>query len=229
MRNLGSRGLAAGIFTITLATGCSSGTSSGGSGSGGSSGGGMPSAPPDAFVNAGVGGGSTCTGHPSLGEFFQLGTATAGHPDTVQDGGQDRNANVSVTCTVHPQGSGFDIALSAVTDGPNGGSLVITSPPGRGAVTTMPSSGISASFLGAGGVVYREDVGASDPTGCTITYAYDPGGSVGGVAGDSPVPVTPPIAAGRIWGHIKCPNAAAAAMGTACDAEADFMFEQCSQ
>lgn len=226
MRNREGRGLAAVILITTLAMACSSSTSSSGVTNGGG-----PSGPaPDTFVNAGVGGGSSCTGHPSLGAFFRIGVATAGHPNTVQDGGQFQDDNVTVACTVHPQGGGFDISLSAITDGPNAGSLSITSPPGRGAVTSMPSSGFSASFVGAGGLIYREQAGASDPTGCTITYAYDASGSIGGVAGDTPVPVTPPVAAGRIWGHIKCPNAVATAEpGTVCDAEADFMFEQCTQ
>ena len=93
----------------------------------------------------------------------------------------------------------------------------------------MASSGISASFAGGGGGVFREEAGSTDPMGCTITYEYDPFGTTGGVAGDQPVPTSPPIAAGRIWGHIKCPNAVSTSTpGVACDAEADFLFEQCS-
>jgi hypothetical protein len=150
----------------------------------------------------------------------------------VQDGAQYQGASVAVTCTIHQVGGGFEISLSAIANGPgNGGSLTITSPAGQGAVTTMPSSGISASFVGGGaGLAYREQVSASDPTGCTITYAYDPSGSAGGAAGDVPVPTKPPISARRIWGHIKCPKAALTEQpGIVCDAEADFMFEQCSQ
>ena len=186
--------------------------------------------PPDTFVNAALGGGMACSSYPSLQRWLEIGTATAGHPNTVQDSGSDRNANVSVNCTVHPQGSGFDIELTAIEDGPMGGSLTITSPQGNGSVTTSPSSGVSASFVGQGGIVYREQAGANDTTGCTITYSYDSGGSVGGVAGDAKVPVDPPIAAGRIWGHIKCPKAVSSAMpNVVCDAEADFIFEQCQQ
>lgn len=98
----------------------------------------------------------------------------------------------------------------------------------------MTSTGISASFVGLGSIVYREEAGSTvngqtDP-GCTITYVYDPGGSVGGVGGDKAVPDNPPIAAGRIWGHIKCPNTTTMSMqGAVCDAEADFIFEQCQQ
>jgi hypothetical protein len=186
--------------------------------------------PADTFVNAALGGGTKCADYMSPKIWLQIGTATAGHPSTVQDGGSDRNANVNVNCTVHPQGSGFDIELTAIENGPMGGSLTITSPQGQGTVTTSTSTGVSASFVGQGGIVYREQAGSSDPTGCTITYKYDGGGSVGGVAGDSPVPTNPPIAAGRIWGHIKCPNAVSQSQqNVVCDADADFIFEQCNQ
>jgi hypothetical protein len=135
---------------------------------------------------------------------------------------------------VHPQGSGFDIELTATENGPNGGTLTISSAQGQGAVTPMTSTGVSASFVGQGGIVFREQAGAMvggkmDP-GCTITYQYDPTGSVGGLAGDQPVPTQPPIAAGRIWGHIKCTNALSQAQpNVICDAESDFIFEQCNQ
>jgi hypothetical protein len=188
-----------------------------------------PPAPADTFVNAAVGGGGVmCSTFPSLKTFLQIGTAVAGHPNTVQDGGSDRNANVSVSCTVHPQGNGFDIQLSAIENGTSGGSLTIESAQGQGTVTTATSNGITASFATPGGV-YREQAGNGDP-GCTITYLYDSGGSVGGVAGDAKVPTDPPIAAGRIWGHIKCPKAQYQSQpGVFCDAEGDFIFEQCNQ
>jgi len=188
-----------------------------------------PPPPPDTFVNAAVGGGAKCSTLPGLKVGLQIGTAVAGHPNTVQDQGTDRNATVSVGCTVHPQNNGFDIQLNATSQSVNGGSLVIESPQGKGIVTTMTSSGVSGTFAGQGGT-YREIASASDPTACTITYLYDAGGSVGGVAGDEPVPTQPPIAAGRIWGHIKCPNADYQSQpGVFCDAEADFIFEQCNQ
>jgi hypothetical protein len=53
------------------------------------------------------------------------------------------------------------------------------------------------------------------------------------------VPVSPPIAAGRIWGHITCPHAVEQGQTTtgadggpasiSCPASADFLFEQCNQ
>jgi hypothetical protein len=189
-----------------------------------------PNPPADTFINAALGGGAACADYMSPKVWLQIGTATSGHPTTVQDGGSDRNANVNVNCTVHPQGNGFDIELTAIENGPNGGSLTITSPQGQGTVTTMTSSGVSASFVGQGGIVFREQAGSNDQTGCTITYKYDPSGSVGGIAGDTPVPTSPPIAAGRIWGHLSCPKAVSQAMpNVVCNGNADFIFEQCNQ
>jgi hypothetical protein len=224
-----ARRAAAGICAAALAVACGGSTSSSGGGITAADGG-MQAPPPDTFVNAAVGGGSACSSFSTLKSFLQIGQATAGHPTTVQDGGQDRNANVTLNCMVHAQGNGFDIELSATENGPQGGSLTIASAMGQGTVTKMASSGISASFVGQGGVVFREQAGSNDPMGCTITYEYDPSGSIGGVAGDSPVPTSPPIASGRIWGHIKCPNAVEQATPSVlCDAEADFLFEQCQQ
>jgi hypothetical protein len=64
---------------------------------------------------------------------------------------------------------------------------------------------------------------------CTITFTYQ----------GNTVPDQPPLAAGRIWGHISCPNAENSGKtvqgedgGTenvTCDGEADFLFEQCGQ
>jgi hypothetical protein len=189
-----------------------------------------PPPQPDTFINAALGGGSACTDYMSPQIWLKIGDALQGKPNTVQDGGSDRSAAVSVNCTVHPQGNGFDIALIATESTSNGGSLTISSQQGAGTVTANTSSGISATFVGKGGIVYREQAGPNDMTGCTITYQYDPTGSVGGLAGDQPVPTMPPIAGGRIWGHIKCPKAVSNNNSNlVCNAEADFIFEQCNQ
>jgi hypothetical protein len=183
--------------------------------------------PPDAFVNLAVGGGTACATYPSLEEWALIGTAAPGHPNTVQSAGPYANNSVSVVCVVHPQGNGFDVYANA--HGPQGDGMWFVSPKGQGIVTTMTSPGISAYFVNQSGA-FTEDVNPSDPMGCTITYEYDPGGSPGGVAGDVPVPASPPIAAGRIWGHIKCPHAFDnATPSVLCDVEADFMFENCTQ
>jgi hypothetical protein len=64
---------------------------------------------------------------------------------------------------------------------------------------------------------------------CTIAFTYD----------GAPVPLNPPIAPGRIWGHLSCPNAQRGDISimspdggvtpATCDTEADFLFENCTQ
>lgn len=180
--------------------------------------------PPDAFLAAEVGGGGgACSTLPSPDtDWLPVGTSTADKPTTVTDQGSTGSGTASVTCTVHPQGNGFDIALSIAVNGNPGGNVTISSPSGEGAVTTSGGKGITASF-------YSNNRGPYASNNCTITYTYQ----------GQPVPVSPPIAAGRIWGHIDCPQAVDATMTTtgvdggaenvACPASADFLFEQCNQ
>jgi hypothetical protein len=92
---------------------------------------------------------------------------------------------------------------------------------GKGAVNAaVGGAGITAVFeSGANGTFQSSD--------CTLTFQYEGG----------PVPASPPIAAGRIWGHVSCPAAQASGQTVTgpdggsqprqCDGEADFLFEQC--
>jgi hypothetical protein len=124
---------------------------------------------------------------------------------------------VSLTCSVTSDGSGFDIQLSAEQLGTGGGSIAIAST-GQGTVTTSGAT-VSATFNNPMVGTYRQ----SD---CTLSYTYN----------GSPVPTTagPPVAGGRIWAHIDCPNAQDKAMTDpngnpiTCHASADFLFENCS-
>ncbi|MGH7294868.1 MAG: hypothetical protein ACRELB_08045 [Polyangiaceae bacterium] len=181
----------------------------------------------DAFILATVGEGSA-----SPNSICQLGSTqswlTVGglrggsKPTVVNDGDSQGGAPVHVNCTVSTVGDGFDVSLSVIEEGTTGGSVVITSPSGQGAVTASGGTGISASFVSNKNGAFRE-------TDCTITYKYD----------GADVPDQPPIAAGRIWAHLSCPSAQES--GTTltgpdggpttrqCDGEADFLFEQCGQ
>jgi hypothetical protein len=173
---------------------------------------------PDAFVAATVGVGAQSSpmmcGFGSRATFVALGTPTGPKPTTVRDGDQ----GASVSCTVSAVGSGFDIDLNVTSSGLQGGSLTVTSPSGMGAVTTQGGMGIRASFTSGQSGEFSE----SD---CTIAFTYN----------GTTVPDSPPIAAGRIWGHISCPKAkeqSGQQMGSQpsqCDGEADFLFEQCGQ
>jgi hypothetical protein len=178
--------------------------------------------PPDAFIAAELGGGSECDIPSPDTAWLPVGTSTADKPTPVSDQGSTGSGTATIDCTVHPSGSGFDISLSVSVAGTPGGNITITSPAGTGAVTTSGGKGITASFFSNNRGPYAE-------TDCTISYRYM------GAA----VPDNPPIAAGRIWGHIVCPNAKESGQTTTgpdggavarqCPASADFLFEQCNQ
>jgi hypothetical protein len=163
----------------------------------------------DAFVQA------TVCSQP----WLLAGQATTELPVTVRDGDSTGTEVFSVTCTVHAVGAGFDVSLSLSDQGPQGGSVTITSPAGAGDVSASGGSGISATFTSARGVI-------AHGRDCTITPTYQ----------GQPVSQNPSIFAGKIWGHVSCPAAvltmeagAPDAGGSKCDAEADFLFENCAQ
>jgi len=209
------------VASIAVAMGvfaCSS--SSSGGGSGGGVDGGIPS---DAFVAAQVGGsGDACNLTSPVMGWLPVGMATANKPTTVTNGGSTGSGTATISCTVHPSGNGFDISLSVTVAGTPGGNVTITSRAGAGAVTMAGGTGISASF-------YSDDRGPYASDDCTLTFTYE----------GQPVPVSPAVAAGRIWGHIDCPDATENGMTTtgpdggptpvSCPASADFLFEACNQ
>ncbi len=185
-----------------------------------------PPQSPDAYVDATIQTAADRPGECNLGTqqtMLAVGTATADKPTAVTDGNQQNGqATVHVSCTVTASGSGFDIQLQATQDGTNGGTLIITSPQGKGAVTDQGAQNVT-------GVWESQLNGTDRENDCTISYTY----------GGGAVPVSPPIAAGRIWGHLSCPHATidgqtttgpdGGAVNITCDNEADFMFENCSQ
>ncbi|HEX8790668.1 MAG TPA: hypothetical protein VF765_06925 [Polyangiaceae bacterium] len=170
----------------------------------------------DAFVQA-----SVCSV-----PWLLAGKATTELPVTVRDGDSSGNDVYSVACTVHAVGAGFDVTLSLSDQGPEGASVTITSPSGAGDVSASGGSEISATFTGAHGII-------AHGRNCTITPTYQ----------GMPVSNNPSVFAGkgagglgRAWGHVSCPIAALTteggapdAAGSPCDAEADFLFENCSQ
>jgi hypothetical protein len=182
---------------------------------------------PQAFVAATVGVGpqsssSVCNfGSPQ--PWLDVGVAVTGNTPVTQADNSNSNGQVSVACTVSASGSGFDIDLVVSQGGLQGGSVTITSPPGMGAVTTAGASGIT-------GVFESETYGEYRETDCTISFTYN-GEMI------SNITTQPTVAAGRIWGHLSCPTAQiqgqtvmvdGGTQNKQCDAEADFLFEQCS-
>jgi len=151
--------------------------------------------------------------------WLLAGAAASELPVTVRDGDSTGTDVFSVTCTVHAVGGGFDVSLSLSDQGPQGGTVSITSPSGAGDVSASGGSAISATFTSARGLIARG-------RNCTITPTYQ----------GQPVSQNPSVFAGKIWGHVSCPAAvltmeagAPDAAGSQCDAEADFLFENCSQ
>jgi hypothetical protein len=134
-------------------------------------------------------------------------------PTTVQDGSQ----GVDITCTVR---AGFTVSLLALsTAGASGGGSISI---GGNVASTSTGTNISAQLSGIAGDGFSED-------DCTLAATYENG----------TIPTMPFIAPGRIWSHLSCPNMAST-MGKskvingttvteACDVEADFLFENCSQ
>jgi hypothetical protein len=180
---------------------------------------------PDGFLAATMDVGAmspaTLCNFGSTQQWLDIGTATGGKPTTVQDGSQNAGATVHVTCTVSAVGSGFDVLLSATQGGLMGGSVTISSTSGQGAVTASGGT-VHASFQSG-------TLGDFTESDCQISYTYQ----------GQMVPDSPPIAAGRIWGHVSCPTAQnsgstvmlpdGGSQFRQCDGEADFLFEQCGQ
>jgi hypothetical protein len=160
-----------------------------------------------------------CTSYPSdttVLEVGQPGTSSS-QPVRVTSGTTDPALQIS--CSVHPQGSSYavNLQLSQGTNVSGSGSSSLT-------VTGVvdPAAGATMDVVGD---VSTNNGGEYSSGTCSITFST-PG------AGASPS--GPPVAAGRIWAHLSCPAAQNAAIvvgaGPAtCDAEADFIFENCGE
>lgn len=182
---------------------------------------GNPAPPPQAFVYALVQNGTTPNVNDSAvcGEsgavYLALGNATSPKPTPVADGATYAGGKAAVSCTVDGSGGGFQVQLSVVFNGQNGGSIAI-----EGHVDgASGGGGIHGGFTQQGQSFTQND--------CNITYTYN----------NMPLSGASLPAQGRIWGHIDCPNAVVQGQyvtlpdGTsvqrACDASADFYFENC--
>jgi hypothetical protein len=193
------------------------------------------------YINATVGpgtsvgnGATACMyGNPQM--FVYIGTPTAPRPATVADGDTQQLIGapgapaspcptgcgaVHVTCSVVPAGNAFHVQASATVEGTNGGTVSIA-----GDVDASGGTGLSSNFNNA--LPFNGTFSATaSGGGCTVSYTADP------------PPIMPAVAAGRIWGHISCPFAtsdrlvdnpdgSATRIPRTCDAEADFLFENC--
>jgi hypothetical protein len=176
-----------------------------------------PAPPPEAFVSFTLGphpdsmGNNLCNNASPVG-VLSIGAATGGTPLTQPDGSHGSTGNVAVGCSVK---GGFTVVLTAGLGGGQGGSLEID---GSNIDTSSGGSNISATFT--------SNSLTHSATDCTITYKYQGG----------PVLAAPPVAPGRIWAHLSCPdmvnpnqqkNVNGMQVSETCDGEADFLFQKC--
>jgi hypothetical protein len=151
--------------------------------------------------------------------WINIGVATGNSPTTVADQGNQGGGQVSASCGVKSNGSNFDIQLNAALS--NTGSITIVSS------MSMPISPTGGG-MGVTGTFESGTLGRYTSNNCSITYKYNNGN----------VPVSPPIAGGRIWAHLSCVDSQRGDLsfmapdgGTTpatCDTEADFLFENCA-
>jgi hypothetical protein len=134
------------------------------------------------------------------GEHFTVGGTNL---DPVKDGDKsETGAGVSVTCSVHAQGSGFQVDANITVTG--AGTFVIS---GYLDGTRNTQSNISGNFS------VPDGTGQWSEKDCTVTF---PDGNMG-------------VASGRVWAQIDCPTAKDASRNTTCDASAKFRMENCNQ
>ena len=144
-------------------------------------------------------------GNPALGRMDPA------NPDSplidpvrpIDDGAQDQQGTVSVTCSVTGAGSGFDVAAHAELTGATGGAVTITGH----FEPTGDQMNITAAISAKQGQTFTD-------RGCIATFDSTVGQSV---------------AAGRVWATLDCPNAANAGAQQTCKTHAQFRFENCTQ
>jgi hypothetical protein len=109
-----------------------------------------------------------------------------------------------VACTVHPDGSNFDISLDVGTSGATSAELIVT-----GQVSATGSTTLTAD------VSLSSGNNAVAGYGATMTCTFTP---------------TQNTAATRIWGQLSCPSATNSIGGgtDTCAIEATILFEYCS-
>ncbi len=161
-----------------------------------------------------------CAGYPTDTTLMQVGMAgdpnaspKATPPTRVSTGAQ----HVAIACSVHQEGDSFAVSLQIAQ-----GNVGTT-----GATTLTVSGMVSATTGGANltSDVSNTNSGDFHSTACTITFDTSKGAGA--------LPDGPPVAPGRIWAHLSCPADTNMSVTTAsggpgiCDAEVDFIFENC--
>lgn len=180
----------------------------GGDCGGGSSSGGTSTGLPDGFVSAVLMNAPCEPGGPTV-NLVSIGMATPGRPITVTSGGSNGGTpaqTAQIDCQIIPYCDGFSVSIDATVM-----SMGVSAPSFQ--ITTRPMDLVTAS----GGTV-EANLGDWQGHNCTLSFTY-----LG-----APVPESPPVAPGRIWGHVECPMVTSG-QGVRCSAEADFLVENCTR
>jgi len=161
-----------------------------------------------------------CVGYPSATTLMQIGmpgdpnaSPMPTAPTRVSTGAQ----HIAIACSVHQVGDSFAVNLQIAQ-----GNVA-----GTGSTTLTVTGTVSAS---TGGTNLTSDVsntnaGDYHSTACAITFDTTKGAGA--------LPAGAPVAPGRIWAHLSCPADQNSAITTqsggpsTCDAETDFIFENC--
>jgi hypothetical protein len=181
-------------------------------------------AQPQAFVKLVMTSSNTfpgmCVGYPSDTTIMQVGepgdpnVMPAIQPTRVTTGA----SSVLISCSVHPTGSdNFQVDL-AISQGDVSGM-------GSSSLTVSGVVNSSTGGTNVDGNVSTTVGGGYQSKTCNVTFTTLPG------TGASPS--GPPVDAGRIWAHLSCdgiqdPSITTQSGGlSTCDAEVDFIFENC--
>jgi hypothetical protein len=142
----------------------------------------------------------------NIGTFADITDAgTDPKPKPVPNGSTEPTGKVDISCKVEPKGDGFDVALSATISGADGGTITIVGQmkPNK----QEKQTGIRVTFS-------KRDRGSFIQPDCEVDY------NVNRDAG---------IAAGRVWGEVRCGAAKDDNLDRTCAFRAQFRFENCSQ
>jgi len=180
-------------------------------------------AQPQAFVKLVMTSSTTfpgmCVGYPSDTTVMQVGepgdanVTPAVQPTRVTTGA----SSVLISCSVHPTGNdNFQVTL-AISQG---------NVSGMGSSSLTVSGVVNSSTGGSNvdGNVSTTVGGGYQSKTCSVTF---------NTPGTGASPSGPPVDAGRIWAHLSCdgiqdPSITTQSGGlSTCDAEVDFIFENC--
>jgi hypothetical protein len=133
--------------------------------------------------------------------WVNIGTSS----QSVDNGGEQSGASVTVQCDVKPAGGEtFDVLANATLTGQRGGSVTIS-----GKFTpTGEQKNVNVRFN-------HPDFGVWSQADCTVTYTNP----------------NMHVAAGRVWGQLSCPTMSNKSGTTErlCNGVGEFKFENCNQ